>query len=170
MLGYRWVLNSQDFKNCTLLLKRLRLPKDIRTYMKKFMYDWVCPCNPVFYGLKVWSVAQAQIYESFQNNPETIAMLPERQGKTTLIIGIAKMCIENGISVRVICSSVANQLKMRDILGRDNEKLVLMLQQSITARDTDVILIDDCDEIESSFILRYIKILKWKRLLCLGKK
>lgn len=167
-LGYRWVLNQKDLKNCTLLLKRLQLPKDIRTYMRKFMYDWVCPCNTVFYELRTWSKEQARIYEAFQNNPVTIVGLPTNCGKTTLIQGIAEACVKNNVSVTVISSTVVDQMRMRRALGRDNEKLVVTSQKSAITRQTDVVLVDDCDKIEANFVDTQI-IPKLARLLCIGK-
>jgi hypothetical protein len=136
-LGYRWVLNRQDLKNCTLLLLRLNSPKDIRFYMRQFMYDYICPCNPTFYKLKTWSRDQAMIYEAFQKHLINFIGFPtdQRYGKTTLIQGIAETCVKNKVSVLVVSKSLFTQGRLRAELGDDTELLIL--------HTTDAILIDD---------------------------
>lgn len=172
-LGYRWVLNLQDLKNCTLLLKRLNLPKDIRFYMRRFMYDYVCPCNPTFYKLKTWSKDQAMIYEAFQNHPINFIGFPtdQRYGKTTVIQGIAETCIKNNVSVLVISKNMFAQNRMYFGLGDDTELLTLQTQHSRITQKKDVILVDDFESISHDFFFKQIIPLVQMtnvRVLCIG--
>jgi hypothetical protein len=137
------------------------------------MYDYICPCNPTFYGLKTWSRDQAMIYESFQNHPINFIGFPtdQRYGKTTLIQGIAETCVKNKVSVLVVSKSLFTQGRLRAELGDDTELLILQTQFSAILHTTDVILIDDIESIGRNFffdqIIPRIQMTN-VRLLCIG--
>jgi len=151
VLGYQWYLNSSDLRNCFILLIRLGLPRDIRAYIKKYMYDYKCICNPIFFQLKRWSKEQTMAYESFQRNKFTIVQMGRRTGKTTLIYGIANMCSYYGIHTVILTSNPGEWNHFWDNMHDGSVIYVTIPIYDDDFKSADVILVDNVNEMGDDF-------------------
>jgi hypothetical protein len=146
----KYYRNFQDTKNCSLLLLRLGILKDIRIYIaKKYMYDYKCPTDAYFYSETriIYSDVQTSIYELFKRHRINIIQMPNRRYGASMILScIAKACCLAKINVCILVENEENEKiiqKNHDfMLGCELPLTLFKFQDFKFSNSNHVILLD----------------------------
>jgi hypothetical protein len=109
-VGLEWVRNQQDTLHCGLVLVRAKFPKDMRRYMQRYMYDYVCVLDKTFARLATsWTNEQQQIYHAMLEQKQSEHYMAPHMGATTVIVGMALALALHGIAALIVVNDRREQ-------------------------------------------------------------
>jgi hypothetical protein len=73
IVPHKWEMDREVNKLTSLILLRYGVCKDIRIYIRDFLYEYKCESDNVFYRIKKWKDEEIDLYERVQMNRETVA-------------------------------------------------------------------------------------------------
>jgi hypothetical protein len=120
-LGVVWEWNQRDALLCSWVMLRAepRLPRDIRRYMKRYLYDPICAATPIFKRLGPWSDNQFTLYHTALTNPMCVRLcsIDTATDASRALCGIAVAFALCGKNVWVVTDRQLGLLFLRDQIG-----------------------------------------------------
>lgn len=122
IVPHKWVIDKKISILTSLVLLRNGVCKDIRLYIQKYLYEYKCESDDVFYAIKKWTDEEIDIYERVQLNRETTARI---DNITHLLLGLIYTYTYFGKHVVMLCNEYNYQVYIIEYLKKLINKIYI---------------------------------------------